>query len=209
MYLFMRRVVTNGQMDEIAPILMELSQLSKSIGVDASIWVGGNGYKLGSFTFTVPYAKIADRAETTAKMGANKDFQKIINKMLPFIEELEEDTIIQFVKGGSVGSSVPVGAVVTTLEPRLAHGADFVQALDKTLKLAELNDKLSGVTHNVGYSVYGELGRFVMSAGYPNAAAAEAARDAMLADPQYITTFIDRSELFQTGAMQRQFSKIA
>ncbi|MDA2972507.1 MAG: hypothetical protein O3B19_10075 [Actinomycetota bacterium] len=209
MYLFMRRLATNGQMDGIAPILMELSQLSKAIGVDLSIWAGGNGYKLGTLAFTVPYAKIADRAEATAKMGANKDFQKIINKMLPFIEELEEDTIIQFVKGGSVGSSVPVGAVVTTLEPRLAHGADFVQALDKSLKLAELSDKLSGVTHNVGYAVYGELGRFVMSAGYPNAAAAEAARDAMLADPQYIPTFIDRSELFQPGVMQRQFSKIA
>ena len=86
---------------------------------------------------------------------------------------------------------------------------DFVQALDKSRKLAELNDELIGVTHNVSYAAFGELGHFVMSAGHPNAASAEAARDGMIDNPCYIPNFIDRSEVFQPGVVQRQNTMIA
>ncbi len=201
---------TTGEMAKIVPILHDMKKAVQDAGVDATVWIGGNGYKSGTVILTTPYATLTERAEATAKLGANKSVGAVYQKLMPYIRAQEPDVILQYVKGGTFAATVPVGAVVSTIQSQLAQGADWMKTMEWAMELAELNEKISGTQSNLGIVMFGPLGGFVHFSGFANAAAAEAALDAQNASTEWLPLFLKGTPYILAGsAMSRQMTKLA
>ena len=115
---------------------------------------------------------------------------------------------MQYLKGGTFAATVPVGAVVSMIQSQLAQGADWMKTLEWAMSMAELNEKLTGATANLGYVVFGQLGGLNQFSGFVNAAAAEAARDTQLSSPEWMPMFHKGGEFAVAGSvLSRQMKK--
>jgi hypothetical protein len=210
MYLFNRTIETTGEMAKIVPILHDMKKAIEAAGVNATIWVGGAGYKMGTVIFTTPYENLADRVEANAKLGASEAVVEANQKLISYTRNVEPDMIIQYLKGGTFASAVPVGAVVSLVQSQLAQGADWMKTVEWSMAMAELNEKISGVTANLGMVIFGPVGGLIQFSGYANAAAAEAARVAQLANAEWLPQFIKGGQFVLAGSvMSRQMTKLA
>ena len=210
MYLFNRTMETTGEMAKIGPILQDMKKAAEAAGVDVTIWIGGAGYKMGTVILTAPYENLADRVETNAKLGASKAAMEANAKLISYTRNVEPDMIIQYLKGGTFGAAIPVGAVVSLVQSQLAQGADWMKTLEWSMAMAELNEKISGVTANLGMVIFGPVGGLIQFSGYANAAAAEAAREAQLANAEWLPQFIKGGQFVLAGSViSRQMTKIA
>ena len=211
MYLFNRTIETTGEMDVIVPVLLDLKKIAHdAAGIDVTVWVGWNGFRNGTVIFTVPYATVTARSEATAKLGASKAWADANRKLIPHVRSFEPDVLMQYLKGGTFAASVPVGAVVSMIQSQLAQGADWMKTLEWAMSMAELNEKLTGATANLGYVVFGQLGGLNQFSGFVNAAAAEAARDTQLSSPEWMPMFLKGGEFAVAGSvLSRQMTKIA
>ena len=121
---------------------------------------------------------------------------------------MEPDTILNYVRGGSLGTAIPVGTVVQQNYFQLAQGADWMATLKWANEFADLNKALTGVDFNIIHTIYGTLGQVGFLAGYPNVAAVDAARAKI--NPEWWAKFLEASKFAAAGTvMQRMMTKIA
>jgi hypothetical protein len=181
-----------------------------AVGSNATFWIGGAGYKMGTVILTAPYENLADRAEVMVKLATSKAVTEANQKLISYTRNVEPDMIIQYLKGGKFAAAAPVGAVVSLVQSQPAQGADWPKRLEWAMAMAELNEKISGVTANLGMVIFGQIGGLVQFTGYANAAAAEAAREAQLASAEWLPHFIKGGQFALAGSvLSRQMTKLA
>ncbi len=208
MLLFNRQMVTTGDMPAIMPLVQEIVSIANGVGNPLQAWAGGNGYVAGSLGFSAAYESLAARAEAGTRLIAAKGLWEVYRKMREHTVSMEPDTIFNYVRGGSMGTAIPVGTVVQQNSFQLTQGADFMATLKWANEFADLNKALTGVDLNIGYTIYGVLGVVGFLAGYPNMAAVDAARAKMT--PEWMAKFLEGSKFGMAGSgMQRMVTKIA
>ena len=208
MLLFNRLVVTTGDMPAIMPLVQEIVSIANGAGNPLQAWAGGNGYVAGSIGFSAAYESLAARAEAGTRLVAAKGLWEVYRKMREHTVSMEPDMILNYVRGGSLGTAIPVGTVVQQNTFQLAQGADFMATLKWANEFADLNKALTGVDGSILYTIYGVLGGVGFLAGYPNMAAVDAARAKMT--PEWMAKFLEGSKFGMAGSgMQRTVTKIA
>ena len=208
MLLFNRLVVTTGDMPAIMPLVQEIVSIANGAGNPLQAWAGGNGYVAGSIGFSAAYESLAARAEAGTRLVAAKGLWEVYRKMREHTVSMEPDMILNYVRGGSLGTAIPVGTVVQQNTFQLAQGADFMATLKWANEFADLNKALTGVDGNILYTIYGVLGGVGFLTGYPNMAAIDAARAKMT--PEWMAKFLEGSKFGMAGSgMQRTVTKIA
>jgi len=208
MLLFNRLVVTTGDMPAIMPLVQEIVSIANGAGNPLQAWAGGNGYVAGSIGFSAAYESLAARAEAGTRLVAAKGLWDVYRKMREHTVSIEPDTILNYVRGGSLGTAIPVGTVVQQNSFQLAQGADFMATLKWANEFADLNKALTGVDFNIIHTIYGTLGQVGFLAGYPNVAAVDAARAKI--NPEWWAKFLEASKFAMAGTvMQRMMTKIA
>ena len=208
MLLFNRLVVTTGDMPAIMPLVQEIVSIANGAGNPLQAWAGGNGYVAGSIGFSAAYESLAARAEAGTRLVAAKGLWEVYRKMREHTVSMEPDMILNYVRGGSLGTAIPVGTVVQQNTFQLAQGADFMATLKWANEFADLNKALTGVDGSILYTIYGVLGGVGFLTGYPNMAAVDAARAKMT--PEWMAKFLEGSKFGMAGSgMQRTVTKIA
>ena len=208
MLLFNRLVVTTGDMPAIMPLVQEIVSIANGAGNPLQAWAGGNGYVAGSIGFSAAYESLAARAEAGTRLMAAKGLWEVYRKMREHTVSMEPDMILNYVRGGSLGTAIPVGTVVQQNTFQLAQGADFMATLKWANEFADLNKALTGVDGSILYTIYGALGGVGFLTGYPNMAAVDAARAKMT--PEWMAKFLEGSKFGMAGSgMQRTVTKIA
>ena len=208
MLLFNRQMVTTGDMPAIMPLVQEIVSIANGAGNPLQAWAGGNGYVAGSIGFSAAYESLAARAEAGTRLMAAKGLWEVYRKMREHTVSMEPDTILNFVRGGLLGTAIPVGTVVQQNTFQLAQGADFMATLKWANEFADLNKALTGVDGSILYTIYGALGGVGFLTGYPNMAAVDAARAKMT--PEWMAKFLEGSKFGMAGSgMQRTVTKIA
>ena len=208
MLLFNRLVVTTGDMPAIMPLVQEIVSIANGAGNPLQAWAGGNGYVAGSIGFSAAYDSLAARAEAGTRLVAAKGLWEVYRKMREHTVSMEPDMILNYVRGGSLGTAIPVGTVVQQNTFQLAQGADFMATLKWANEFADLNKALTGVDGSILYTIYGALGGVGFLTGYPNMAAVDAARAKMT--PEWMAKFLEGSKFGMAGSgMQRTVTKIA
>ena len=208
MLLFNRLAVTTGDMPAIMPLMQEVVGIANGVGVPLQAWGGSNGYVAGSIGFSAAYESLAALAESSEKLRAAKGWWEVNRKFREHTISMKPDMILNFVRGGSLGTAIPVGTVVQQNTFQLAQGADFMATLKWANEFADLNKALTGVDGNILYTIYGALGGVGFLTGYPNMAAVDAARAKMT--PEWMAKFLEGSKFGMAGSgMQRTLTKIA
>jgi len=208
MLLFNRLAVTTGDMPAIMPLMQEVVGIANGVGVPLQAWGGSNGYVAGSIGFSAAYESLAALAESSEKLRAAKGWWEVNRKMREHTISMEPDTILNFERGGSLGTAIPVGTVVQQNTFQLAQGADWMATLKWANEFADLNKALTGVDFNIIHTIYGTLGQVGFLAGYPNVAAVDAARAKI--NPEWWAKFLEASKFAMAGTvMQRMMTKIA
>ena len=208
MLLFNRLAVTTGDMPAIMPLMQEVVGIANGVGVPLQAWGGSNGYVAGSIGFSAAYESLAALAESSEKLRAAKGWWEVNRKFREHTISMEPDMILNFVRGGSMGTAIPVGTVVQQNYFQLAQGADWMATLKWANEFADLNKALTGVDFNIIHTIYGTLGQVGFLAGYPNVAAVDAARAKI--NPEWWAKFLEASKFAMAGTvMQRMMTKIA
>lgn len=93
---------------------------------------------------------------------------------------------------------------------QVAQAADWLKTVEWALGMAELMEKLSGTSTSVVNVAYGTLGTIALLTPSPSAAAAGAARDALLGSTEFMPQFLKGAQFAAAGTlMSRQMTKIA
>ena len=208
MLLFNRLVVTTGDMPAIMPLVQEIVSIANGAGNPLQAWAGGSGYVAGSIGFSAAYESLAARAEAGTRLVAAKGLWEVYRKMREHTISMEPDTILTYVRGGSLGTAIPVGTVVQQSSFQLAQGADWMATLKWANEFADVTKAVTGVDLNILNSTYGVIGQVGFLAGYPNMAAVDAARAKM--NPEWMAKFVEGGKFAMSGTvLQRMVTKIA
>ena len=208
MLLFNRLVVTTGDMPAIMPLVQEIVSIANGAGNPLQAWAGGNGYVAGSIGFSAAYESLAARAEAGTRLVAAKGLWEVYLKMREHTVSMEPDMILNYVRGGSLGTAIPVGTVVQQSSFQLAQGADWMATLKWANEFADVNKAVTGVDLNILSTIYGVIGGVGFLAGYPNMAAVDAARAKM--NPEWMAKFVEGGKFTMSGTvLQRMVTKIA
>jgi hypothetical protein len=210
MLLFNRTVQTTGDLPTIMPLLKEISDICKANDVPMNVWVGGNGFVIGTVVFSVGYESLAARSAATTRLMAAKGWWEVNRKMREHMSSAEPDTILSYIRGGSLGNAIPVGTIVQSNQFQLAQGADWMGTLKWANEFAEMHTKMTGVDVNIAHTLLGVLGGIVMISGYPNAEAIDTQRAKVSASSEWMTKFLEGAKFAMAGTIiQRQMVKIA
>jgi hypothetical protein len=210
MLLSNRTVLTNADLPKMMPLLQEFSSICKANDIPLNVWVGGNGYVMGTVVFTVGYESLADRFNSNAKLMASKDWWETNRKFREYTISIEPDTIMNFVRGGSMGSAIPAGTLINSSQFQMTQGADWLATLKYVNEYAELSTKVNGVDVSVVHTTHGVLGGVGMISGYPNAEALDAARAKSAASNELTAKFLEGGKFAMAGTvMQRTMIKVA
>ena len=210
MLLFNRTIQTSGDLPAIMPLLQEITAITKANDVPMNVWVGGNGFTAGTAIFSVGYESLAARAAATSRLMAAKGWWEVNRKMRDHMLSSEPDTIMNYVRGGSLGAAIPVGTVVQTNQFQLVQGADFMSALKWANEFTELHTKVTGVEASIVHTVYGVVGGMAMITGFPNFEAIDASRAKAVASAEWMTKYMEAGKFAMAGTvMARLMVKVA
>ena len=190
------------------PLVQEIVSIANGAGNPLQAWAGGNGYVAGSIGFSAAYESLAARAEAGTRLMAAKGLWEVYRKMREHTVSMEPDMILNYVRGGSLGTAIPVGTVVQQSSFQLAQGADWMATLKWANEFADVNKAVTGVDLNILSTIYGVIGGVGFLAGYPNMAAVDAARAKM--NPEWMAKFVEGGKFTMSGTvLQRMVTKIA
>ena len=190
------------------PLVQEIVSIANGAGNPLQAWAGGNGYVAGSIGFSAAYESLAARAEAGTRLVAAKGLWEVYRKMREHTVSMEPDMILNYVRGGSLGTAIPVGTVVQQSSFQLAQGADWMATLKWANEFADVNKAVTGVDLNILSTIYGVIGGVGFLAGYPNMAAVDAARAKM--NPEWMAKFVEGGKFTMSGTvLQRMVTKIA
>jgi hypothetical protein len=158
----------------------------------------------------VGYESIAARAAATSRLMATKGWWEVNRKMREHVLSSDPDIIMNYVRGGSFGTAIPVGTIVQTNQFQLAQGADFMAALKWANEFADLHTKVTGVEGNILHTIYGVLGGMGMIMGFPNAEEIDAARAKASASAEWMTKYLEGGKFAMAGTLiARLMTKVA
>ena len=210
MYLFNRAIYTNGDMEALMPLFQESIVLMKSAGVSMNVWAGGNGFQFGTVGFSVAYESLAARAAVNAKLGTNKSWWALARKMTEYARSWEPDTIYQYVRGGTIGTDIPLGTVVNQNQIQTKGPNEWKAAIQWANEHAELCKQITGIDTNVLHTIYGKLGDVTMLTCMANAAAVDEYRAKLMASAEFMPKFLEGAQYaIPETIVQRQLVKIA
>ena len=210
MLLFNRTVQTSGDFPAVMPILQEFSDIAKANNVPMNVWAGGNGFIAGTVVFSVAYESLAAGSESGQKLGAAKGWWEVMRKFREHVITLEADTIMNYIRGGSLGSAIPVGTIVQSSQFQVVQGADWLGALKWANDFAEVSTNITGVDISVVHTAVGLLGGVGMISGYPNVDALDASRKKGAASTELMTKFLEGGKYAMAGTiLQRHMTKVA
>jgi hypothetical protein len=210
MLLFSRLMVTTGDMPAVMPLVQEVVSIANGAGNPLQAWAGGNGFVAGSIGFSAAYESLAARAEAGTRLMAAKGLWEVYRKFREHSISMEPDTILNFERGGSMGTAIPVGTVVVQNYFQLAQGGDWMATMKWANEFADMHTKMTSDDMSIVHTIYGVLGGVAMITGHPNAEAIDASRAKISTSVEWMTKFLEGGKFATAGTvMQRLMTKVA
>jgi len=201
MYLFSRVVHLAGPPAEIVPWAIDMRNHVASVtGRDIALWVAQFGAPVGSFVYSMRVEGLADLASATESLTADPEYHAKIAAAAPFAGSPAEDNLARPLHG-ELGDSPPVGAVATVTTAAIA--GRYVDAVTWSIDIARHVESLIGTPVMFLSNEYGQFGSVSWIGVSADAAAADAAADAVNGDAAYIAKLEAATGLFEPGSSTR------
>lgn len=201
MYLFSRAVHLAGPPSQTVPWAVDMRNHVASVtGRDIALWSALFGAPLGSFAYTMRIAGLADLGELGQMLADDAEYHAKLAAGAAFSGAPTEDGLARPLHG-ELGDSPPVGAVASVT--RAAMAGRYVDAVAWSIDVARHVESLTGSPVMVLANEFGPFGGITWIGVSADAAAADAAADAVNADAAYIAKLEAAGGLFVPGSGHR------
>ena len=202
MNLFSRTVVLQGSIADTTAAAADLrAYVSDKLGNEVGLWGAMLGAPLGSMSFTATVDGLAGAAAMNEILMADEGYHAKADTMRQYMVAPAETVMMSLIHGELGEGRPPVGAVAT-VTTAVAAGA-FDQAAGWGVELAQLAESVTGMPVMFGNGLAGTFGEFAWIGITADAAAADAANEALLGNADYIAKISGATELFVPGAAHR------
>jgi hypothetical protein len=201
MYLFSRVVHLAGPPAQTVPWATDMRDHVASVtGRDIALWTAMFGAPLGSFAYTMRIAGLADLDALGQTLNADAEYHTKLAAGAAFSGAPSEDSLARPLHG-ELGDSPPVGAVASVTTASMA--GRYVDAVTWGVDVARHVESLTGSPVMVLANEFGPFGGITWIGVSPDAAAADAAADAVNADAAYVAKLEAADGLFVPGSGHR------
>lgn len=205
MQLFSRTVTMAGPPADILDYATEIRGfLSDKLDTDVGLWGIMFGAPAGTMIFTTRVDGLAGVAAITGQLMADDEYHQILAKGREYVVGPPQDQLLQPLHGDFDGTVPPVGAVAAVTSA--IAKASIVEAVRLGVELAELVESITGVPVVFGASQAGTVGEFAWLGVNADAAAADAAIEAVNSNADYIEKTSGARDLFVAGGSNRVIS---
>ena len=208
MYLFSRaRSVHPGQFTAALAFAAEITATATAVsGVEINAWTAVMSPTAGDIVWTAWFDTLADWEVASDKLGADAAYISAVEKADglftgPVVDQMAS-VLSPLPEGGPDATYVSVVNVV-------AANGQLAAAMQHGLAIAESATKLSGLTTSFAMGTTGPYGGVAWFSGAPTIAALEAGANAVNSDPAFLQLVDSGGHLFQTGATQTTYRRVA
>jgi hypothetical protein len=192
MYLFSRLATLRGSERRSLAWAVEMnSYVNDHSDHDVSLWRADFGYPVG----TIAWSTWAD-----SMAALNKGFARMVEDNGYFdMVEPPQDLLRRVLHGTPGPTPSPLGAVTAVTTAVVANG-QYAEAAAWGIEMAQLVEEVTNQPSLFLANAYGTFGEVAWLSGSPDLATADAAGDAIQADPDYLKRLSDIGDLFVPGS---------
>jgi hypothetical protein len=209
MHLFTRTVTTTGAPAETMAYASDMrSYVSEKTGREVALWSGDFGGPLGTMIYAVRVDGLADLHAMRATLMADSGYHAKLAAGAQFSAGPAMDNMARPIHG-ELGDPPPVGSIATVTSAVIGNGR-YMEAVAWGVDMAQLVEKISGVPTMFLMNAYGTFGSVTWISVVPDAAAADAAGEAVENDQDYLGRLGAIGDLFVPGSGHRaQATRVA
>jgi hypothetical protein len=206
MHLFSRTVVLDAVTPETIGIAADLrAYASEAIGGEIGLWAAGFGAPYGTMFFTTPTDGLAGAAAMNAKLADDHTYHAKADALRAHASGPAESQLMAPLYGEiRADGSPPLGAIATMTTA--VGDAPFDQVVAFGVELSQIAEAAMGLPVVFGSGIAGTFGEFGWLTVAPDAAAADAANEALTSHPDYIAKLNAGTGLFVAGHAHRVVS---
>ena len=211
MYLFQRTVTLRGGARKPIAWAIEINKLVNDLGgVEVGLWSTAFGFPLGTVVWSARVDSRAALAQVTAKLMADDAYHSLVEKGQEFVTTPGQDSLRQLVHAESPSPAPPpVGASVSLITATPNPG-QITKALGWGVEITTMYSRITGAPASFYADAYGQFGQLTWITPHADFAAADAANDALQANPEYLASIDGAGAMFVPGSgMQGLATRIA
>lgn len=203
MQLFTRTVVLDEVSPDVIGIAADLREyVSGAIGTEIGLWAAGFGAPWGTMVYAGPVDGLAGVSAMNTQLMGDATYQAKVAGLRGHIAGPAESALMNPLYGEvRADGAPPLGAVATATTA--VASAPFDEVVAFGVELAQLAESVMGQPVIFGAGVAGTFGEFGWLSVAPDAAAADAANAALMANGDYIAKISGASGMFVAGAAHR------
>ncbi len=185
MDLFSRSVLLTGAPAEYMTYAADMrSYVSDKVGQEIALWSVAFGAPRGTMTYTARVDGLAGVHAMNTTLLGDADYMAKLGAGAAMGGGMAEDTLLQPLHG-ELGDPPPVGSVATVTTAVVGNGA-YADAVGWGIETAQLVESISGTPTVFGMSAFGTFGQVTWINIAADAAAADAAGQAVNANADYM-----------------------
>jgi hypothetical protein len=205
MDLFSRSVLLTGAPAEYMTYAADMrSYVSDKLGQEIALWSVAFGAPRGTVTYTARVDGLAGVHAMNTTLLGDADYMAKLGAGAAMGGGMAEDTLLQPLHG-EMGDPPPVGSVATVTTAVINNGA-YGEAVAWGVGVAELAESITGTPSVFGMSAFGTFGQLVWINVSADAAAADAAGQAVNANADYMGRLSAIGDLFVPGSGHRSLA---
>lgn len=202
MDLFNRRVhLTGAPAAYMAFATGMRDYVSEKLEQDVSLWSIMFGAPAGTLVYSARFDGVAGVHAMQAKLLSDETYMARAAEGTPMSAAPPEDSLAQPIHG-ELGDPPPVGSFATVTTAVVANGA-YAEAIGWGVEMAQLVEKIASVPTMFLMNSFGTFGQVTWINVAADAAAADAAGNAVNGDPDYMGRLSDVGNLFIPGSGHR------
>jgi hypothetical protein len=202
MQLFTRSVVLTGPFAEVMGYAADMrAHVADKIGREVSLWSAMFGAPIGAMAFSTHVEGLADLQAAGAVLLGDADYHAKLDVGRGFSGNPPEDHLLTPVHG-ELGDHPPVGAMAVITTAAIANG-QYVEAITWGIDIAKHVERVTGLPTLFLTDDYGAFGQVTWIGVSPDAASADTAGNAIIADAGYIERVSAGANLFIAGSGHR------
>ena len=210
MFLFTRTAQLTGPLREAMGWAAEITaNVNSHGGSHVSLWNSAYGQPVGRVVWSMWVPSMADVTSMFMTLNADEGYHALLGKGRDYLAAPAEDELRQLVQGTPPDATPPVGAVTVRTTATVANG-QYVEALAWGADMSAHVESVTGQRSLFLMDSFGPFGQVTWFTLSADTAAAEAANNAINADPDYLGRLADVATLFLPGSGHRAMAtKIA
>ncbi|NNE13102.1 MAG: hypothetical protein HKN41_12750 [Ilumatobacter sp.] len=203
MQLLTRTVHLTGPFGDASAYCVEVAELvSDKIQREVAVWAGSFGVPLGTYTFALRTTGLADVMTWLPGLEADPQYQAKTAEGAAMSAAPPEGQMSTVLHGQLGEEAPPVGSFAVVTQAVIANGM-YEQALGWCVDIAQHVEKITGMPALFMADGYGPFGQVTWIQPAPDAAAVDAATEAVNNDPDYLAKLGEAGDLFVPASGQQ------